>query len=137
MAKSLRSSSKVKARNIRRYNPKSDYAVAEAARTSALSARLAAGLKKDKLPVESTEAENEDGEEEMKDVSSTEAQNPTGAGEAEGEGEAKKISTSGPRNSRRETYRKSKGLVPFKNKGGNKLFDAHTSKNGGKAKRRR
>lgn len=126
MAKSLRSSSKLKARNQKRSNPKSDYAVAEAARVNALSARLSAGLKKEKLPVESSNADDEDGEEEMKDVA--------GASEEGGE---KKISTSGARNSRRETYRKSKGLKPFKNSGGNSLFDAHKSKNNGKAKRRR
>lgn len=126
MAKSLRSSSKLKARNQKRTNPKSDYAVAEAARTSALSARLAAGLKRDKLPVESSA--NEEGEEEMKDVAEEKPQ--------EGEAQAK-VSTSGPRSSRRETYRKSKGMKPFKNSGGNSLFDVHKSKNGGKAKRRR
>lgn len=127
MAKSLRSSSKLKARNQKRSNPKSDYAVAEAARVNALSSRLAAGLKKDKLPVESSNADEEE-EAEMKDAAEV----------LEGqEGEKKKISTSGPKNSRRETYRKSKGLKPFKNSGGNSLFDAHKSKNNGKAKRRR
>ncbi|CDS01346.1 uncharacterized protein SPSC_06622 [Sporisorium scitamineum] len=126
MAKSLRSSSKLKARNQKRHNPKSDYAVAEAARVNALSARLAAGLKGDKLPIESAKDE-EEAEEEMKDVA-----------EEKPEGEAQvKVSTSGPRSSRRETYRRSKGMKPFKNSGGNSLFDAHKSKNGGKAKRRR
>lgn len=130
MAKSLRSSAKLKARNVKRHNPKSDYAVAEAARVSALSARLAAGLKKDKVPVEggADGDENEQDAEEMKDVAEAEAE--------EGK-EPVKVSTSGPRNSRRESYRKSKGLKPFKNKGGNSLFDAHKSKNGGKPKRRR
>ncbi|SNX83845.1 uncharacterized protein MEPE_02553 [Melanopsichium pennsylvanicum] len=133
MAKSLRSSSKLKARNVKRHNPKSDYAVTEAARINALNARLVAGLKKDKLSVEGAEAgEGAEDEVTMKDVEQED--NMQGA---EGEGEKVKISTSGPRNSRRETYRKSKGLTPFKNKGGNKLFDAHTSKNGGKPKRRR
>jgi hypothetical protein len=40
MAKSLRASSKVKARNARRYNDNTDYAVAQAARLNALSQRL-------------------------------------------------------------------------------------------------
>lgn len=127
MAKSLRSSSKLKARNQKRTNPKSDYAVAEAARLATLNARLQAGLSKDKVPVENAPAEDE---EELKDVAEVEV-------EGAEEGGEKKISTSGPRNSRRETYRKSKGKFPFKNKGGNSLFDAHKSKNGGKAKRRR
>jgi len=126
MAKSLRSSSKLKARNQKRTNPKSDYAVAEAARLATLNARLQAGLAKDKVPVENA-AEDE---EELKDVTEVEAEEKAEEGE-------KKISTSGPRNSRRETYRASKGKFPFKNKGGNSLFDAHKSKNGGKAKRRR
>ncbi|SPO24378.1 uncharacterized protein UTRI_03646 [Ustilago trichophora] len=132
MAKSLRSSAKLKARNVKRHNPKSDYAVAEAARVNALSSRLAAGLKKDKLPVESsTTAQDEQDQDEMKDVSQdTETKK-------DGQEVHVKVSTSGPRNSRRETYRASKGLKPFKNKGGNSLFDAHKSKNGGKPKRRR
>lgn len=117
MAKSLRSSSKLKARNQKRTNPKSDYAVAEAARLAALSARLTANAKPSD---DQTTAEDEIA---MKDDADAE-QKP-------------KISTSGPRNSRREEYRTSKGLKPFKNKGGNSLFDAHKSKNGGKPKRRR
>ncbi|EST05154.1 hypothetical protein PSEUBRA_005416 [Kalmanozyma brasiliensis GHG001] len=129
MAKSLRSSSKLKARNQKRTNPKSDYAVAEAARVNALSARLTEGLKKDKVPVESTEDEEE--EETMMDVAEPKvATEPTEGGE-------KKISTSGPRNSRREEYRTGRGLKRYKNSGGNSLFNAHKSKNNGKAKRRR
>ncbi|KAJ9479341.1 UPF0642 protein [Pseudozyma hubeiensis] len=130
MAKSLRSSSKLKARNQKRSNPKSDYAVAEAARVNALSARLAAGLKKDKVPVENKE-QDDDADAKM-DVEAVDSKD-----QGEGEGQVKKISTSGNRDSRRETYRKSKGLKPFKNSGGNSLFDAHKSKNNGKAKRRR
>lgn len=128
MAKSLRSSSKLRARNVKRHNPKSDYAVAEAARLNALNARLNAGLKKEKLPVEGAEEQDDEEQdaEEMKDVTDVNEHK-----------EPVKISTSGPRDSRRETYRKSKGLKPFKNKGGNSLFDAHKSKNGGKPKRRR
>ena len=125
MAKSLRSSSKLKARNQKRHDPKSDYAVTEAARVAALSSRLAAGLKKDKLPVEATQ----DGDE-IKDVELERE-------DKDGDNNEVKISTSGARDSRRESYRKSKGLKPFKNKGGNSLFDAHKSKNGGKPKRRR
>ena len=127
MAKSLRSSSKLKARNQKRSNPKSDYAVAEAARVNALSARLAAGLNKDKLPVQ---GDSKYAEEEMIDIGSVEKQE-------DGATQQNKISTSGHRDSRRETYRKSRGLKPFKNSGGNSLFDAHKSKNNGKAKRRR
>ena len=41
MAKSLRASSKVKARNARRYTPNTDYAVTQAARLHAISQRLA------------------------------------------------------------------------------------------------
>lgn len=50
MAKSLRASSKLKARNARRYTPGSDYQVANAARINALSQRLMARMKgKDKV----------------------------------------------------------------------------------------
>lgn len=130
MAKSLRSSSKLKARNQKRTNPKSDYAVAEAARLNALNARLNAGLKKDKVPVEGVadSTADDEAETEMKDVAEVEKPE---------EEAAAKISTSGTRNSRRESYRRSKGKKPFKNSGGNSLFDAHKSKNNGKAKRRR
>ncbi|PWY99518.1 hypothetical protein BCV70DRAFT_162410 [Testicularia cyperi] len=124
MAKSLRSSAKLKARQLKRSDPKSDYAVNEAARVNALNARLQAGLKKDKLPMNDDTQDNDD-----------QIAAPTTADE---DGETKqKISTAGPRNSRREVWRKARRLTPFKNKGGNKLFDAHKSKNGGKLKRRR
>lgn len=45
MAKSLRASSKVKARNARRYTPGNDYTVTHAARLNAISTRLSQRMK--------------------------------------------------------------------------------------------
>lgn len=62
MAKSLRASSKVKARNARRYNPNTDYAVTQAARLHAISQRLAARVKGPSV-TEETRQDSEEHEE--------------------------------------------------------------------------
>ncbi|TXT10759.1 hypothetical protein VHUM_02264 [Vanrija humicola] len=119
MAKSLRSKTKLAAR--RRKAHESHYAVANAARTARISAKL---LNKDG-------GEDAEGDEKMAD------------GEAEGEdaemAEApKKISTSAPRESRREQWRESKGMAPRpKLKGQNKLGRPISRHKAGKTKRRR
>lgn len=59
MAKSLRASSKVKARNARRYGQNTDYAITQAARLHAISQRLAARTKGPTV----TEQENQGSEE--------------------------------------------------------------------------
>jgi hypothetical protein len=144
MAKSLRASSKLKARNARRYTPGSDYQVANAARINALSQRLMSRMKgkekadgdEDSAAIAETDAKDADGKKQVQNAPESEVLSdyPT-ATTAEGaaamdadqsEGE-KKISTSGTRGSRRETWRKAKGWKP--KSGG--------SKNGGKPKRRR
>jgi hypothetical protein len=58
MAKSLRASSKVKARNARRYGSNTDYAVTQAARLNALSQRLKERTKGPTV----TEQDNQNGE---------------------------------------------------------------------------
>ncbi|KAL1409051.1 hypothetical protein Q8F55_005875 [Vanrija albida] len=119
MAKSLRSKTKLAAR--RRKAHESHYAVANAARTARISAKL--------LNKEGGEQDAE-GDDKM-------------AEEAEGEDtemgeEAKKISTSAPRESRREQWRESKGMTPRpKLKGQNKLGRPISRHKAGKTKRRR
>jgi hypothetical protein len=62
MAKSLRASSKVKARNARRYNPNTDYAVTQAARLNAISQRLAARVKGPSVTEETRQSSEENDE---------------------------------------------------------------------------
>jgi hypothetical protein len=114
MAKSLRSKTKLAAR--RRKANMSHYAVADAERTARISARIVAkaGVKEDA----EGDAEME-GDEEMTE-------------------ETKKISTSAPRGSRREEWRKSKGMEARpKLKGQNKLGRPISRHKAGKTKRRR
>ncbi|OCF44204.1 hypothetical protein I317_01997 [Kwoniella heveanensis CBS 569] len=113
MAKSIRAKAKMASRARKRLQ--THYAVTDAARTQRLSDKL---LGKDKAATEATE----EGKEEM---------------QVEGEGEdaamdggdqtPKKISTSGPKGSRRESWRLSKGMSAKPKK----------SANGCKNKRRR
>ncbi|PWN47795.1 hypothetical protein IE53DRAFT_348631 [Violaceomyces palustris] len=119
MAKGLRASSKLAARNAKRSNPKSDYMVVQAARLNQVATRLAEQAKRPKI----TEL-GEDGEEKKAD--GDEGMTAQIDGE---ESKVKKISTSAPRDSRRETWRKAKGWKVHPGIG--------RSKNNGKAKRRR
>ncbi|EUC53726.1 genomic scaffold, msy-sf-9 protein, putative [Rhizoctonia solani AG-3 Rhs1AP] len=92
MAKSTRSKSK---RAFRRHKREDGvYAATDAARLQRLSAKLAAKISADK-----------DGDQEMGEEEDTEQQVEGGESAA-----PKKISTSGPRGSRREEWRKSKGM---------------------------
>jgi len=70
MAKSLRASSKVKARNARRYNPNTDYAVTQAARLHAISQRLQARVKGPSVTEETRQSseDNEDNEKQGQDL---------------------------------------------------------------------
>ncbi|CAO1619499.1 unnamed protein product [Parajaminaea phylloscopi] len=129
MAKSLRSKSKLGSRNVKRYNEKSDYAVVHAARLHATASRLAEKNKNGKTVTEE-DADEEDvanGDAKMDAVG--QSQEPaTAAGGADNDEAqpAQKISTSGTRESRRETWRKAKGWKPKQG-----------SKNGGRPKRRK
>lgn len=63
MAKSLRASSKVKARNARRYGQNTDYAITQAARLHAISQRLAARTKGPTVTEQDNQgSDKEDGE---------------------------------------------------------------------------
>lgn len=117
MAKGLRSSSKLAARNRKRYTDSSDYAVTAAARLNQVSSRLQQRVRAPK-----EDHDDEDDDETADDAAATPA--PEANMEEDGEqGEPKKISTSGPRGSRNELWRKKH------NKKG--------TKNGGRAKRRK
>ncbi|KAG8685712.1 hypothetical protein FRC08_012950 [Ceratobasidium sp. 394] len=139
MAKSMRSKSK---RSFRRTKRESGvFAAADAARLERLNRKLAAKVNADK-----------DGDAPMKEEEQVEVQEGTGVAEVEGEdatmsGERedatsttpKRISTSGPRGSRREEWRKSKGMAP-RSKSQNRM-NKHgviaSSKRSGRSKRRR
>ncbi|KAJ1311709.1 hypothetical protein OPQ81_010181 [Rhizoctonia solani] len=133
MAKSMRSKSK---RAFRRHKREEGiYAAVHAARLERLSAKLVAKVTADKDGDQAMQEEEEEEriEEEGDAVMSTET------GEGEGSTAPKKISTSGPRGSRREEWRKSKGL-PVRSKHGNRM-NKHgviaSSKRAGRTKRRR
>ncbi|CAO1630291.1 unnamed protein product [Sympodiomycopsis kandeliae] len=121
MAKGLRSKSKIASRNAKRYDPKTDYAITQAARLHQTASRLASKNKSNRTVTDEdaeeagVEAMEQDGEKDD-DVKAKVDEN----------GEPTKVSTSGTRESRRETWRKAKGWKP-------KIG----SKNGGRPKRRR
>ncbi|RXK41007.1 hypothetical protein M231_01638 [Tremella mesenterica] len=116
MAKSLRAKTKMAGRRKKRND--SHYAVVEAARTARVSEKL---LGKS----QNSEEEVPAAEEEITDEKMEE--------------EPKKISTAGPRMSRRESWRLSKGMSARpKNQGGqNKAGYKHAAKGAGKPGRRR
>ncbi|EIW70197.1 hypothetical protein TREMEDRAFT_30040 [Tremella mesenterica DSM 1558] len=120
MAKSLRAKTKMAGRRKKRND--SHYAVVEAARTARVSEKL---LGKS----QNSEEEVPAAEEEITADSTDERM-------AE---EPKKISTAGPRMSRRESWRLSKGMSARpKNQGGqNKAGYKHAAKGAGKPGRRR
>ncbi|KAI5476333.1 hypothetical protein MNV49_007846 [Pseudohyphozyma bogoriensis] len=119
-AKSLKSKSKRHFRAVKRDDPKSAFSIAEKLRFQ----RLASQLKKSALkPKALTDAEeyrrkeegyetDEEAEAELKEGDETEEGKMEVEGEEkkEEEGEKKKVSTSGPRLSRRESYRADKGF---------------------------
>ncbi|KAL4401829.1 hypothetical protein ACI68E_001478 [Malassezia pachydermatis] len=128
MAKSLRASSKLAARNRKRYTDTSDYAVTAAARLQMVSDRLKQRIAMPKLS--ELEAEDDDEDKDMEDATAKEPASTDTAVDGEMQVEEapnKKISTSGPRGSRNEQWRKARGL-PMHRK---------TARKAGKAKRRR
>ncbi|PWN30731.1 hypothetical protein BDZ90DRAFT_22297 [Jaminaea rosea] len=126
MAKSLRARSKVAARNAKRYNDKSDYAVVQAARLAQTSGRLQEKNKHGKTVAEEDADQLEGTQDDEKMAEEPSETDVTGAETKEDGAEPKKISTSGTRESRRETWRKAKGWKPKQG-----------TKNNGRTKRRR
>ncbi|CEL57457.1 hypothetical protein RSOLAG1IB_02197 [Rhizoctonia solani AG-1 IB] len=136
MAKSMRSKSKRAFRRTKR--EEGVYAAVHAARLERLSSKLAAKVSADKDGDQNmNQGEDAEGEQ-VEDIGEDTAMSGE-ADEGEGSTAPKKISTSGPRGSRREEWRKSKGL-PARSKGGNRM-NKHgviaSSKRSGRTKRRR
>ncbi|WFD31475.1 hypothetical protein MSPP1_002512 [Malassezia sp. CBS 17886] len=124
MAKGLRSNSKIAARNKKRYSASSDYAVTSAARLNLVAARLRARAERPAAP-RADGADDADAEWQDADRDEAQADTPMDAADASVDA-PQKISTSHPRGSRNEQWRKRKG-APLH--GG--------SKNKGRTKRRR
>ncbi|WFD23577.1 hypothetical protein MEQU1_002270 [Malassezia equina] len=125
MAKSLRSSSKLAARNRKRYTETSDYAVTAAARLQQVSDRLRQRMNQPKLSELEAAQNDEAGDEAMETADTAE----TGTMQVDGSEESapRKISTSAPRGSRKELWRKKRGLSMHRK----------SSSKSGRAKRRR
>ncbi|WFD19940.1 hypothetical protein MCAP1_002182 [Malassezia caprae] len=124
MAKSLRSSSKLAARNRKRYTESSDYAVTAAARLQQVSERLKQRMNQPKLSELEAAEDNDIQDEAMETTKAPEASTMQVDG-SEGE-PPRKISTSAPRGSRKEQWRKARGLSMHRK-----------SSKSGRAKRRR
>jgi len=134
MAKSMRSKTKRAFRRTKR--EAGVFAAADAARLERLSKKLADKVVADKdgdAPMEAGTEEEVDTED---TAMPTEAE---GAAMSSDTNTTKRISTSGPRGSRREEWRTSKGMAP-RSKGGNRM-NKHgviaSSKRSGRTKRRR
>ncbi|GAA5942180.1 uncharacterized protein JCM15063_002032 [Sporobolomyces koalae] len=124
MAKSLRSKSKRHFRAVKREDPKSAYKMAEEIRLSRLNEQLKKSALKPKALTDKAEWERKqqgfetDDEEDEQSAEGAEGDkkedNVEGGMQVEGEETseepAQKVSTSGPRVSRREAYRSSKGF---------------------------
>lgn len=111
MAKSLRASSKLAARNRKRYTDTSDYAVTAAARLQQVSERLRQRLNTPKL----SELEAADKSSDAMDADAP-ASTTQEVDMKDETAPPKKISTSHPRGSRKEQWRKARGL-PMHGKG--------------------
>ncbi|PWN36251.1 uncharacterized protein FA14DRAFT_179612 [Meira miltonrushii] len=114
MAKGLRASSKVKARNARRYTPGTDYQVIHAARLNSISQRLMSRMNQgDDERTESAEDKDstkaQDATTAQSDVQTNKVDSMQTDEEKKEAAPEKKISTSGPRNNRREQWRKARG----------------------------
>lgn len=134
MAKSLRSKTKQAAGRKRRTD--SHYAVAEAARIQRLSDKLLAKSESDKAAKADNvevEAEAEGDDAEMKDGTLS---GPLFRMKADDVGEEKKVSTSGPRRSGREEWKRSKNMQ-VKAHGRGKGTTQHGGSKNFKPKRRR
>lgn len=86
MAKSIRSKSKLGSRNVKRYNPKSDYAVVQAARLHQTASRLAAKNKHGRTVAEeeADEVEGIEGDEKMLEEEQEGGGQPGDAAESKG-----------------------------------------------------
>ncbi|CAK5263063.1 unnamed protein product [Mycena citricolor] len=132
MAKSTRSKIKRAYRSKKRTD--SVYAVTEAARLDRLHAKLSAIV--DKAAPEPEEQEGEDEEEEEMPV---DGEPTTADADMQVDGESsKKVSTHGPRGSRREEWRLSKGMSARPStKGMNRQGGVSARRKAGRSKRRR
>ncbi|KAJ6516085.1 hypothetical protein C8R45DRAFT_958744 [Mycena sanguinolenta] len=137
MAKSMRSKVKRSYRANKRET--GIYAATEAARLNRLHAKLSAVVSRD-IPPQDDEETMEEGEGEELPAEGAD-QDPTGESmQLDGEGTEKteRISTHGPRGSRREEWRKSKGLIPRpKITGMNRQGGVAGRRKSGRSKRRR
>ncbi|GAA5831906.1 hypothetical protein JCM5353_008139 [Sporobolomyces roseus] len=119
MAKSLRSKSKRHFRAVKREDPKSAYKMAEDIRMARLNQELKKSALKPKALTdkaewerkqEGFETDEEDEDEEKKQEENVEGEMQVEGEESESKEPQAKVSTSGPRVSRRESYRSSKGF---------------------------
>lgn len=109
MAKSLRASSKLAARNRKRYTSTSDYAVTAAARLQQVSERLRQRMNQPKLSELNKDASTDGmADEDMEEASPSEPN--TMQVDAPQDAAPRKISTSAPRGSRNEQWRKARGM---------------------------
>ncbi|KAK0551671.1 hypothetical protein OC846_002892 [Tilletia horrida] len=123
MAKSLRSKSKVAARRVKRTDPNSVYKINADQRIQRAAARLKVLAKGPKVSAQQSESAED--QEDDQDASSSALMDQDEGEDATEGGEPTKISTSGSRGSRRETWRAARGWKPRVG-----------SKNGGRTKRR-
>ncbi|KAJ7904320.1 hypothetical protein B0H14DRAFT_2426497 [Mycena olivaceomarginata] len=133
MAKSTRSKVKRSFRASKRET--GIYAATEAARLNRLHAKLSAVASRD-IPQDEEEegAMEDDGELRAEEANRDAAESM----QVDGEGSSKKISTHGPRGSRREEWRKSKGLTPKPTPTGmNRQGGVAARRKAGRSKRRR
>jgi hypothetical protein len=146
MAKSIRAKTKMAARKKKR--EVGNYAAADAARVERLSARLLGRSKAQGGGAAAVKAEGEEGEEIVQEGEDDEEDVPMAEGEKvtsfcvqqliKARSEAKKVSTSGSREPRREAWRSSKGMDPRgKSKGMNKQGRMGARSGAGRPKRRR
>ncbi|KAN0097696.1 hypothetical protein V8E55_002142 [Tylopilus felleus] len=137
MAKSLRSKSKRSFRAKKRESGK--YAAAEAARLNRLNAKLAAVKDMDR-PAPDDEEEMEAESEPQGAVANVveDGQGMAVDGSDQSDKKPGSVSTHGPRGSRREEWRKSRGLVPIpKRQGMNRQGGLAARRKGGRPSRRR
>lgn len=134
MAKSTRSKVKRSFRSKKRQS--GVYAATEAARLNRLSAKLVTLSTKD----EDEDIAEEDGYVDEKDDENNVDPISSGAMEVDGaqQSSSERISTHGPRNSRREEWRKSKGLAPIPSRHGmNRQGGIAARRKAGRPSRRR
>jgi len=139
MAKSMRSKVKRTFRSKKR--EVGIYAATEAARLNRLNAKLVALSTKDKdgdVVVEDADEGEKDGENIENTNGAADQMELDGGAQSSAKSADARISTHGPRNSRREEWRKSKGLAPRpKAQGANRQGVVVARRKPGRASRRR